>query len=112
LKSFVVRPFTLTKLAASQKHFAVGHLHLDNFVHALCSWKIFRGTQIVDRKHGRWQRGPCPTWIFIHDTDKVKKGLMVYFSVLFFPLPPLENFLPTSLAASGRGQLQSAPCRL
>jgi len=25
-----------------------------------------------------------PSWIFIHDTDKVKGGLMVLFFVLFF----------------------------
>jgi len=38
-------------------------------------------------------------WIFIHDTDKVEKGLMVrYFSVLFVSLtPPPENFFAFAL---------------
>jgi len=55
---------------------------------------------------GQGKEGPCPTWIFIHGTNIVDRGLKVlYFGLflLFFDLfsvgPPLENFLPTPLAA-------------
>jgi len=35
---------------------------------------------------------------FIHDTDKVDEGLIVlYFSVLFFPLPHPGNFSANAL---------------
>jgi len=58
--------------------------------------------------HGRRQRGAGGVrglpWIFIHGTDIVDKGLIVlFFDVfcycsVFFPLAPLEFFLPTPLA--------------
>jgi len=41
------------------------------------------------------RRGRAPPWIFIHDSDKVERGLKVLFLILFFPLPPPEMFLPT-----------------
>jgi len=31
-------------------------------------------------------------WIFIHDTDNVEGDVMIYFSVLFFSVAPLEFF--------------------
>jgi len=47
-----------------------------------------------------------PPWIFIHKTDIVDRGLKVlflglfcYFSI-FFPLAPLDIFLPTPLAVN------------
>jgi len=45
----------------------------------------------------REEEGPClPSWIFIHDIDKIEGGLMVlYLSVLLFRCPSLEIFLPT-----------------
>jgi len=52
---------------------------------------------------GRGDRVAVFPWIFIHDTDKVKGGLMVlFFGLVFFPLPlpsPLESFLPKPLGA-------------
>jgi len=33
------------------------------------------------------QAGGVPPWVFIHDTDKVERGLMVLFFCLVFPLP-------------------------
>jgi len=38
-----------------------------------------------------------PLDFFLHGIDKVEGGFWSYFSVLFFPLAPLENFLPTPL---------------
>jgi len=34
------------------------------------------------------QGGAPPSWIFIHDTDNVERGLMVLFFGLVFSLPP------------------------
>jgi len=46
---------------------------------ALLMWAVGRG--------GR--EGPCPPWIFIHDTDKVEGGLMVlFFNLVFFRCLP------------------------
>jgi len=50
-------------------------------------------------------RGPWPSWIFIHDTDIVDRGLIVlFFGIIllfsfFFRCPPypLKIFLPTLL---------------
>jgi len=44
--------------------------------------------------------GGMPPWIFIHGTDKVEGGLMVFFfGLVFFRCPLLEIFLPTLLRA-------------
>jgi len=44
------------------------------------------------------QGGPCPSWIFIHDSDKVKEGLMMlFFDIVIRCPPPLKIFLPTPL---------------
>jgi len=50
----------------------------------------------------RWQLGtgmPWPTWIFMHNNNKVEGGLMVLFFgfLLFFFVAPLETFLSTPL---------------
>jgi len=54
----------------------------------------------------QWGAGESfsPPWIFIHGTDKVEKCLMVlFFRLVFFPLPPpLEFFLPSPLTMPGR----------
>jgi len=49
---------------------------------------------VFKHESAAWGRGPCPSWIFTHDTDIVDRsiivlffGLFCYFSV-FFPLPP------------------------
>jgi len=48
--------------------------HNQNVVRSVWSWTSAAG-----------DRGP--SWIFMHGTDKVEKGLMVLFFVLLFPLP-------------------------
>jgi len=47
-------------------------------------------------------RGPCPPpWIFILDTDKVKRGLMVLFFSLDFSVAPLPgNFSADALGSN------------
>jgi len=48
--------------------------------------------------------GAVASWIFIHDTDILDRGLKVLFFGLFllffglFPLAPLKIFLPTPLS--------------
>jgi len=43
-------------------------------------------------------RGAVPPWVVIHNTDKVEEDLMVlFFGLVFFRSPLLENFLPTPL---------------
>jgi len=74
----------------------------DSFLVEICADKELNDTKYI-RAHGRRQRGSgggaWPAWIFIHDTDKAERGLMVLFFVLVFRCPPpLENFLPMPLS--------------
>jgi len=47
---------------------------------------------------GKTLRQGVPSWIFIHDTDKVEGGLMVLiFGLVFSVGPPGNFFLPTPL---------------
>jgi len=54
------------------------------------------GTAAGDKK------GPWLSWIFIDDTDKIKRGLIVLFFALVFTVgaPHLVIFLPTPLIYS------------
>jgi len=47
---------------------------------------------------GRGGRERGPSWVFIHNPDKVEGGLMeLFFGLDFFVGPLLEIFLPTPL---------------
>jgi len=51
-----------------------------------CDDQIFMGV-------GSGGRGPWPTCIFIHDTDKVEVGLMaIFFGLVFSIAPPSWKF--------------------
>jgi len=61
-------------------------------------------SRFLGSNHGRRQRGVrgCGPWIFILDTDKAERGLMVLLYGLVFSvdLHLLEIFLPTPLAVT------------
>jgi len=53
---------------------------------------------VVHWGHGRRQRGDRGRlWIFLHDTDKVKRGLMLLFFGLVFSFGPPGNFFADAL---------------
>jgi len=80
--------------SAAEPHFEAWTLEEGRRWHAREAW--IHGSR-GDKKNPADAGGP---WIFIHDTDKVERGLLVLSFVLSFsvaPLPPLENFLLTRL---------------